>query len=386
MTTKPDHVLGNLTPAEFLDTCWQQDPCLIRQAIPDYLCPVSPEELAGLACEPDTNSRIILSHEDTGTWEVLYGPFSEKQFRELPDTHWTLLVQYVDRYNRAINDLLQHFRFIPNWRIDDVMISYAVDQGTVGPHLDSYDVFLLQGLGTRHWQINRNDYSESDLIPGLDLRILPEFNATEEWTVHPGDMLYLPPGVAHHGVARGPCMTLSIGFLAPAYDEMVHDYLDRSMAAQLRYRDTHPVLQEHCGEISRDTLETIRQNMRALLDDDRELDHWFGTYITGLQDIEEEDTDTHNNLIVDKFTEQFSRTGKLLRKPGLRTAYTTGNDELMLYVNGLPWQLDTKQLGLVQIITGQTIIRFGELDNLPDRDKNLDILFRLYTRGFYYFE
>ena len=385
MTKKTEHVLGNLTPDEFLQSYWQEKPCVIRQALPGYQCPITPEELAGLACEPDITSRIVLTHEDT--WEVLHGPFDEKQFRELPDTHWTLLVQSVDRYHQAITDLLQHFRFIPNWRIDDVMISYAADQGTVGPHLDSYDVFLLQGMGIRHWQINRDDYSEHDFIPDLELRILRDFRASEEWTLHPGDMLYLPPAVAHNGVAKGPCMTLSIGFLAPAYDELLHAYLDRPTATQTRYRDIRPGLQEHCGEISHDTLATLRQNIRALLADDRELDHWFGTYITGLNETGEEDTQADSICKNrEQFAIQFSRTGTLFRKKGLRTAYINENGQLMLYVNGLSWQLDTNQLEQVHKITGQTMIESGELDQLRDPEAFLDILYRLYARGFYRFD
>ena len=385
MTKTTDHVPGNLSPDEFLENYWQQHPCLIQQAIPQYRCPLTPDELAGLACEPDISSRIVIENPDTATWKVMHGPFTEQVFSELPDSHWTLLVQSVDRYIQPVNELLQHFSFIPNWRIDDVMISYAADQGTVGPHLDSYDVFLLQGLGSRLWQVNADDYTEQDLVPDHELRIIRDFCAANEWTLHPGDMLYLPPGVAHNGIANGPCMTLSIGFLAPAYDELVHDYIDTSTDLRSRYTDPRPGLQPHCGEISQATLATVRQNMRALLADDQALDHWFGKYITGLHDTAEEIQTDNTGLIPGEFKEQFSRTGKLFRKKGLRTAYIHDNDQLTLYINGSAWCLDNRYLDQVQMITGQMVILHNEVNNLADPSAFLDILYRLYSRGFYSF-
>ncbi|HKK15448.1 MAG TPA: cupin domain-containing protein, partial [Gammaproteobacteria bacterium] len=160
MTLHTKNILGDLAPEEFLKNYWQKQPCLIRQAIPAYTCPVDPDELAGLACEPDSQARLVIENRHkSNDWQVEYGPFSEETFRQLPSTNWSLLVRHVDRFVPSIQALLSGFDFIPNWRIDDVMISYATDGGSVGPHLDSYDVFLLQGTGRRHWQINRHDYT-----------------------------------------------------------------------------------------------------------------------------------------------------------------------------------------------------------------------------------
>ena len=195
------NILGEITATVFLEQYWQKKPLLIKRAFSNYQSPISAEELAGLACEEGVESRLILEHGETSPWQLRYGPFSEDDFTSLPKTNWSLLVQAVNHHVPELNELLEAFNFIPNWRIDDLMISYAPTHGSVGPHLDNYDVFLLQVQGRRHWHINENDYTEDDFIEDLELKILKDFEAKQDWILEPGDMLYLPPGIAHHGVA-----------------------------------------------------------------------------------------------------------------------------------------------------------------------------------------
>jgi len=194
-------LLGGLTPERFLAEYWQKRPLLVRQAIPGFKSPLSADELAGLACEPEVESRLILEKGGSRPWQLEHGPFEEERFATLPESHWTLLVQRVNHWVPAVADLLDHFAFLPSWRLDDIMISYAADQGSVGPHTDQYDVFLLQGAGRRRWQIDASVTDESPLLDHPDLRILAQFHATDEWVLEPGDLLYLPPGLAHYGVA-----------------------------------------------------------------------------------------------------------------------------------------------------------------------------------------
>lgn len=202
----PLQLLGGLTAAEFLRDYWQRKPLLVRQAIPDFESPLSADELAGLSLEESVESRIVLEHGKT-PWEMRRGPFQEEDYQHLPEQDWTLLVQAVDQFVPEVAQLLEQFRFLPSWRIDDVMISYAAPGGGVGPHFDNYDVFLLQGHGRRRWKVGQMCSSDSPLREHADLRILADFEQSDEWVLEPGDMLYLPPRLAHYGIAEDECMT-----------------------------------------------------------------------------------------------------------------------------------------------------------------------------------
>lgn len=380
-------VLGEITPEEFLKSFWQKQPCLIRNAIPGFECPVSPDELAGLACEDNSRARLVIEDcKETDSWQVEYGPFSEARFRQLPATHWSLLVSHVEHYLSPVYELLTRFNFIPNWRIDDVMISYAADHGSVGPHLDSYDVFLLQGMGQRHWQINRHDYTEKDFIPGLELRILSDFRAEEEWTLYPGDMLYLPPGVAHHGVAQGPTMTLSIGFLAPLCSELVGHFINDVIGGtenDHRFTDPDRPVPDHTGEITSADLSRIRRMMQSTLADENAINDWFGRYITA-SSLEPEVPDTMTSI--EEFLEQLQKSGSVHRYANVRTSYIRFADCIKLYMHGHAWQFSNEQLGLAQLITGRETFYPDDFQE-PRRDAELGrILLQLYNKGFYYFD
>jgi len=165
-----------------------------------------------MACEEGIESRLIIGTADNSHWSVEHGPLNEERFGSLPDQYWTILVQDVDKYLPKAAALVDQFRFLPSWRIDDLMISYAEDQGSVGPHTDSYDVFLIQLQGKRLWKISDKIYTDDDLIADSEIRVLDNFEQSEEWLLKPGDILYLPPHIAHWGIAQGPCMTGSVGF------------------------------------------------------------------------------------------------------------------------------------------------------------------------------
>jgi 50S ribosomal protein L16 3-hydroxylase len=222
-------LLNGLTPDQFMAEYWQKKPLLIRGAIPGFKGLLTPDELAGLACETEVPSRLIQFDPDQAQegagWQVTQGPFDEEDFASLPEQHWTLLVQGLNHLLPEAQALLTHFDFIPTARLDDVMVSYAPTGGGVGPHLDSYDVFLLQGAGKRRWSISQQQ--DTRLIADAPLRILSHFVSEQEWVLEPGDMLYLPPNVAHWGVAEdNDCMTYSIGFRAPAARELAIEFLD----------------------------------------------------------------------------------------------------------------------------------------------------------------
>lgn len=280
--TISDTLLGGLTVEEFLREHWQKKPLIIRGALPGFASPLSPEELAGLACEEETSARLILEKGGSRPWELRYGPFAEEEFMGLPEKHWTLLVQEVDRWVPDVAQILDIFRFVPNWRIDDVMVSYAPDGGSVGAHIDNYDVFLLQGLGKREWRICTTPMEEEDLVPDIDVSMLRDFEPDETYVLEEGDMLYLPPRIAHHGIAVGDSMTYSIGFRAPSHEEIISGYLGRvleEMDPQVRYSDADLEPQDHPGEIRREALDRIREIVRKAITDE-EIDRWFGYYVT----------------------------------------------------------------------------------------------------------
>ena len=233
----PLTLLGDISPADFMKKHWQRKPLLVRQAIPHFSPLLSRAELFDMAAQPDVESRLVMG-ENSGqrAWQMQRGPFKRKAIPKLTERDWTLLVQGVDLHDDRVSALMQQFRFIPDARIDDVMISYASDGGGVGPHFDSYDVFLLQAHGQRRWRIGRQ--KDLSLQANLPLKILQNFTPEQEWVLNPGDMLYLPPRYAHDGVAIGECMTYSIGFRVPQAGDLARELL-------LRISDTAP---ESVGE------------------------------------------------------------------------------------------------------------------------------------------
>jgi len=332
-------LLGGLTAEQFLNEYWQKKPLLIRNAFPDFEPPLSADELAGLACEAEIESRILIeeghSTLNISNWTVEHGPFDEARFATLPETHWTLLVQGVNTWVPEVAQLIEPFRFIPDWRIDDIMISYAPEHGSVGAHLDHYDVFLIQAHGHRHWQINTQIYTEEDCVPDLPIRILKNFTAEQEWTLGPGDMLYLPPNVAHYGVAQDDCMTYSVGFRAPAKSELLSSFIDDlvpTINETQRYQDNDLPLQENSGEISIHALNKIQNIIRLAELPDQQINRWYGRYITEVKNPQE------NNSVQDLTLSDIEKTLKnnefAYKDPHSRYAYINSDDECFLYVNG----------------------------------------------------
>lgn len=214
-------LLGSMSAKNFLREHWQKKPLMIRGALPGFQGLLGKEDLIGLACRDDTEARLVTRHRNK--WNVRQGPFTRLAFSRLPKKSWTLLVQDINHFLPAARGLLLKFNFLPHFRLDDLMVSYAPAGGGVGPHFDSYDVFLLQGMGHRLWQISAQQ--DKTLIEDAPLKLLHDFRAEQEWLLEPGDMLYLPPGYAHNGIAQDDCMTYSIGFRAPAYQELVTAFL-----------------------------------------------------------------------------------------------------------------------------------------------------------------
>lgn len=279
---QPLQLLGGLSPARFMARHWQKKPLLVRQAIPDLQPLLSRSALFELAGDETVESRLI-SRQARG-WQLRRGPLGRRALPPLAQPDWTLLVQGVDLHDDRAHALLQSFRFVPDARLDDLMISYASDGGGVGPHFDSYDVFLLQAHGRRRWRIGRQ--KDLSLVEDLPLKILAHFEPEEEFVLEPGDMLYLPPRWAHDGIAEGECMTYSIGFRQPARDEMVRELLQRvaddagDLVGSAAYRDPRQPATVQPALVPADMLHFARDAIERAMRDPEHLALLLGEWLT----------------------------------------------------------------------------------------------------------
>ncbi|MFN3817994.1 JmjC domain-containing protein [Blastomonas sp.] len=357
--------LAHFDPAQFLATHWQRAPLLIRSPWDDWQCPIEADELAGLACEPQVEARLI---EQTGAdWAVEHGPLAENRFASLGPSPWTLLVQAVDHHMPEVAALLAQFRFIPNWRVDDVMVSFASDGGGVGPHFDQYDVFLIQGQGRRCWQIGAMCDENSPLLPHGDLKLLRDFVPTEEFVLEPGDMLYVPPGVSHNGIALGDdCMTLSIGFRAPSRAELIGDWSDHlleELSEDDRYADPGLAVQANPGEIGADALDRLQAMVLEALGDKQRFARWFGAS-SSTRKYPDIDWRPEEPLTIEDVRGAIEQRVELQRNPASRFAFVReGGDALVLFVDGETFECGAETAALAEAICANDTLT---LDTVSD--------------------
>ncbi len=283
---EPLQLLGGLTPTTFMQRHWQKKPLVIRQAIPGFEPPLDRTDLLDLAAQEEVQSRLVVQASGGGAqpWRFKHGPFNRKALPAFKQAGWTLLVQGVDLLDERVHALMNQFRFVPDARLDDVMVSYATDGGGVGPHFDSYDVFLLQAHGQRRWRIGRQ--KDLSLQPDMPLKILAHFEPEMEFVLDPGDMLYLPPRYAHDGVAVGECMTYSIGFRAPSRGELVGELLQRlaedavDAVGNGLYADPKQSATTECAEIPDALVAFARKALEEALRDPLALHRVLGEYLS----------------------------------------------------------------------------------------------------------
>lgn len=271
-------LLGGLTAEEFLAEYWQKKPLLIRQAVPGFTGVVTKDELFQLARDEDVESRYVT--HDGRHWEVIRGPQKASDLKRKKHP-WTVLVQGLNLFCPDGDALLHRFNFIPQARLDDLMVSYAIDGGGVGPHFDNYDVFLLQGIGQRRWQIANQD--DRSLVEGAPLKILKDFRPVHDWVLNPGDMLYLPPHWAHNGVAIGECTTYSIGFRSPSYQELAQQFLGHlqdSLELDGIYADPDLKLQAHSAEIGDAMIDRVAEQLQRITWSRENVRSFLGSYLT----------------------------------------------------------------------------------------------------------
>lgn len=275
-------LLGGISPERFMQRHWQKKPLLVRGALPGFRALLDRSALFALAAQDDVESRLVVQGQ--GGWKLRHGPLARRTLPPLNQREWSLLVQGVDLHNEAVHALMQAFRFVPDTRLDDVMISYATDGGGVGPHFDSYDVFLLQAHGRRRWRIGRQ--RDLTLQEGVPLKVLAHFEPEEEFVLEPGDMLYLPPRYAHDGVAVGECMTYSIGFRAPNRSGIARELLQRmaetaeDALGTALYRDPRQPATVQPAGVPSAMRDFAQEALTALLDDPQALDCALGEILS----------------------------------------------------------------------------------------------------------
>ncbi|MCA0402771.1 MAG: cupin domain-containing protein [Proteobacteria bacterium] len=353
---------GSLTKEQFLKDYWQKKPYLFKKALNNFIQPLSADELAGLSLEEDVESRLVYQTKEAPFWHLKKGPFDEKEFRHLPETHWTLLVQGVDRFVPEVADLLANFNFIPQWRVDDVMISYAVDSGSVGPHYDNYDVFLYQAKGRRQWKLTTKDCQPENYLDDVPLRIMHDFAVEEDYILDEGDMLYLPPHVGHHGIAIGECMTYSFGYRAYQAQELLDSYAEFSAEKREKtslYADPDWSNLRGSSELPRDALLKAKELLIAELEDESRLKHWFGSFVTSLDSEAEnllpeplEEDDFSREELEEFLSEDFS----LYRNPLCRFAYINEATTILLFINGCEWDVQAVNTDLINLVANERII------------------------------
>jgi 50S ribosomal protein L16 3-hydroxylase len=336
VTASAKHFLG-LPTERFLREYWQKKPLLVRQAFPGYRPPLTPEDLAGLACEEAALSRLVVHDRKKDHWTLRTGPFAEEEFPRLGKKDWTLLVQDMDKWDMDVRALLASFRFLPAWRVDDIMISFAAPGGSVGPHVDQYDVFLLQAQGRRRWQIDTHPDAPQGFRPDVELKLLQVFTPSHEWLLEPGDMLYLPPGMPHHGEAVDACMTFSVGMRAPSQAELIVD-LAEELAARLpdeaRYADPGLEAPDDPFEIDQAALSRVDAALAALHGmSPTQKSEWFGRFITRYRSSGEIAAAAKTPGLA-AVVAALAKGGQLLRHPFVRSAWSRHGKQGRLFVNG----------------------------------------------------
>ena len=353
--------INNLCEQEFLNQYWQKKPLLIKQGFTDFQDPIEAEELAGLAMEESIESRIVTNHNND--WQAYQGPFED--FEKLTEQHATLLVQAVDHWHSDAAQLLHPFRFIPNWRIDDLMISYSTPKGGVGPHLDQYDVFIIQGEGKRHWRVGLPDPTLKQFAQNKKLLQVEQFEAVIDCILEPGDILYIPPGCPHEGYAIENALNYSVGFRAPNQQDLFSSFADHVIdtdSGQKRYTDHTLALRDSKGELLQSETDKVKTLMQALLNNDELFKHWLGNTLSqakhemDLAPLEEPITCEQMSELIANNAEEFERLG------GVRAIYQQLEDTLLLSINGENYPLPLCDLNAVTLLTDHDYVNTDDLN------------------------
>ncbi|KXJ51188.1 MAG: hypothetical protein AXW17_09575 [Colwellia sp. Phe_37] len=376
---------GELSPEKFLAEYWQKKPLLIKQAFKNFEDTIPADELAGLAMEAEIESRIV-SADNKGNWQVDHGPFED--FSQYGEENWTLLVQAVNNWSRPTNSLLQPFAFIPRWRIDDVMVSFSTPNGGVGPHLDQYDVFIIQGSGKRRWQVGAPNKALSTLLPHPDLKQISAFEPLIDEITEAGDLLYIPPNHPHNGVSIENSVNFSIGFQAPSSQELWSSFADKLIdnnLGELRFSDTARKVTDSSTLISKADQQQLKAFMLEQLEDTALFEQFIGQYLTQSHHALELLMPV-NEIDADKLADILSEP-EILFMPvsGLKAAITS-EAEITLFLNGDSFPIDKQSLPLAELLAEQSPLTTNQVKNFNSCLKNTQLLTNVLNKGYWYIE
>lgn len=376
---------GELSPEKFLAEYWQKKPLLIKQAFKNFEDTIPADELAGLAMEAEIESRIV-SVDNKGNWQVDHGPFED--FSQYGEENWTLLVQAVNNWSRPTNSLLQPFAFIPRWRIDDVMVSFSTPNGGVGPHLDQYDVFIIQGSGKRRWQVGAPNKALSTLIPHPDLKQVSAFEPLIDEITEAGDLLYIPPNHPHNGVSIENSVNFSIGFQAPSSQELWSSFADKLIdnnLGELRFSDTARKVTDSSTLISKADQQQLKAFMLEQLEDTALFEQFIGQYLTQSHHALELLMPV-NEIDADKLADILSEP-EILFMPvsGLKAAITS-EAEITLFLNGDSFPIDKQSLPLAELLAEQSPLTTNQVKSFNSCLKNTQLLTSVLNKGYWYIE
>ncbi len=375
---------GDLSIQRFLAEYWQKKPLLIRKAFPAFRDPLSAEELAGLACEEAAEARLVFSND--GQWRMQQGPFSEADFTALPAGQWTLLVQAVDHWFPHLKALATRFGFLPAWRIDDIMVSYATEGAGVGPHFDYYDVFIIQGEGRRHWQIGQYCTAADDIDDSSGLKILRNFTKKEDFELEAGDVLYIPPGFSHWGTALDNNLSYSVGFRAPSQAEILvagTAAVCARLSEDQRYSDPDLQASNEPGLIADSVGERLLGMLQTLLTDKTLLVECFGRFMTESK-YPEQAWLPEAPLSEAEFSRLLTRQGNLQKHPASRFAYTQSGQQLKIFADGESFTFEKPSEKIQSLASLLGNPAFEEISSLDDCSKDPDclaLLLSLYNQG-----
>ena len=333
--SQPLDILGGITAEQFLAEYWQKKPLLVRNALPEIASLLEPNDVMELALEENISARLIKQKDkDPNQWAVKSSPLIKGDFQIMPKL-WTLLVQAVDHYSFDLAEMWKKFSFIPQWRRDDIMVSYAQKGGSVGKHFDFYDVFLVQGYGHRRWQLGQMCDADTDYVAGQPLKLLPDIQVNFDEILAPGDLLYVPPGLAHYGVAEDDCLTYSFGFRMPNVTEMMDRISDKFSDNQLLKNPLTDVLrnqQNAIGQITQHELDYLKEKLLAQLQNSTVLDDAIMSlmsepkYPDNVPEAEEVGTGDLEEALEQGYL--------LMLEPASRLLYTYEDGELLFWANG----------------------------------------------------
>ena len=380
---------GELTPERFLNEYWQKKPLIIKKAFENFSDPISADELAGLAMEQEIQSRIITkssSENATVSWQVNHGPF--ESFDQFGESGWTLLVQAVNNFSPNSQLLLNNFNFVPNWRIDDVMVSFSTPQGGVGSHIDQYDVFIIQGMGKRHWQIGAPDSSLQQLLPHPDLKQVSKFSPLIDAITESGDLLYIPPNHPHKGIAIDNSLNYSIGFQAPNNQELFSGFADKLLDDDIatdRFMDINRKITHSSELLAATDISQLKNFMKGAFDNEEIFNQFIGCYLTQSNHPLELLIPTQpikKDQLVDILAEV---ENQFIAVSGIK-ALVIEKPSNTLFINGEAFKLDENTEAFGRIIAKGQNITTEQAKSFTDGISNRKLLLVILNKGYWYIE